>query len=156
MRRNPDFMLEAVKRNPLVLADASRRAWDDKAIVLEAVGRNGLVLEFASPALKVDREVVREAISENGCALRFAPSFWFDKEMITAAVASTDEAFNCLPGYGMDMAVACISANPGTLLRVQSWHRLSDRLINAARDSYDRILRAERQARGDPDPETVA
>jgi lambda repressor-like predicted transcriptional regulator len=81
-------VIEAVKRNGLVLCDASGELQGDPKIVLAAVKQNGWALQFASAKLQGDKEIVIEAVKKNGWALQFASAkLQGDKEIVIEAVS---------------------------------------------------------------------
>jgi hypothetical protein len=81
------FVLEALRRNGLVLQHISRYLKNDdlkdKALTLEAVKQNGLSLQFAHPDLQQDRDVALAAVQSNGLALRYVN--FIDPEIIETA-----------------------------------------------------------------------
>jgi hypothetical protein len=67
-----------MENSPSVLSENNK---NNKNIVLEVVRKNGIMLKNASDKLKKDREVVLEAIKQNAYALDFAcEEFQKDKE----------------------------------------------------------------------------
>jgi len=56
LRRDKEFVLEAVRRNPKVLEYASEALRDDKRFVLEAVRQNPEALKYAGSRILVDIE----------------------------------------------------------------------------------------------------
>ena len=90
--KNPDFVLEAVQTNGLVLRYASSILRTKKAIVLAAVRNNGLALQDANDELKNDPEVVHTAIAQNPDAAQFAGPDLQNDPLVLGALRSRARA----------------------------------------------------------------
>lgn len=96
-----DFVLEAVRKNGLVLHHANKQWKEDKQIVLAAVEQNGMALKYAADKLNSDRDVVIAAVKQNREALEivsYRKDVWKDqdiKKIVEAAVNKDCEN----PGY---------------------------------------------------------
>ena len=72
----------------------SNRLHDDKEVVLQAMRRNGMLLKYASNRLQYDRSVVVEAIQNCGKAITLVPSkFCDDFDVILLASQTWNLAF---------------------------------------------------------------
>jgi len=67
------FGEELIRIYPPLLRDAPESMRANKAIVLEAVRRNGMLLECASEDLAMDQEIVVAAILRRPAAIQFSP-----------------------------------------------------------------------------------
>ena len=72
LKRDPEFMMEAIRISPLILEFANEDFKDNPEIVLEAVKRKGYALKYASDNLKNNIDIVIQAIKEYGPSLNFA------------------------------------------------------------------------------------
>ncbi|GAA4074094.1 hypothetical protein GCM10022389_19550 [Flavobacterium cheonanense] len=80
-------LLIEVKKNGMLLENASEAQKNIKNIVLTAVCQNGVALKFASTELKNDIDIVKAAVIKKGSALYFASDdLKNNKEVILLAV----------------------------------------------------------------------
>ena len=93
LKRDRDFMMEAVSRCGIGLGHASPDLQSDYAIVMAAVSQNGRAIQYASPDLQSNFDIVMAAVSQNGFALQYAsPDRQSDHEIVMAAVSQDGEA----------------------------------------------------------------
>lgn len=86
-RKNPKFVLDAVKQNGMALEYASAGHQNDPVIVIAAVEQNFWAMRYASYGLRKNPEFVLAVVSRNGCALQFASvELRADKKIALAAV----------------------------------------------------------------------
>jgi len=85
-----DFMLEAVKKEPLVLQFASRSLKADKELVLQAVERQWQALQHASSELQSDEDIVSTALAQDAKALQFAAEDMKDRRDLVLEAVKRD------------------------------------------------------------------
>ena len=107
--QNKQFILNAVKLNPLafiyaaeplkrdleIITETFAQGGDDiEQCVFEAVQHNGMSLQFASEALKKEKHIVKAAVQQNPLSLKYAAVHLNrDWEIISLALRKNHEAF---------------------------------------------------------------
>ena len=81
LKRDRDFVLEAVKQNCNAIKYASEELKNDREIVLEAVKQNSRVLKYISEKLRNDRKFILEVV-KNGIIPSSLPNKYHDDDEI--------------------------------------------------------------------------